>query len=672
LPFHYDWHLQVDSQRLDADQVEPLQTDLQRLNLIFAPTDTRFMQDLAASVGVYNVSIGTGLLQIVDNFATQRARSESVLSIAALGLLGLAAGATAMVAILLIRRRRSSLLLARGRGASGRLVLGAQILEAVLIAGSASLLGLALAIVAVPARDAPLSLTLAIVVGVSATLMLVAATWPSARRPLIQLERDDQAVLKVPPRRLVIEATIVAMAVLAIFLLRQRGLTLGTAGDTVTFDPLLAAVPLLAGLAAGIILMRLYPLPVRGLGRLAAKRRDFVPVVGLRTVARHPAAANLPLLVLMLTAAFGAFASVVQSSVDRGQLAASYLDVGADYRLEHVGIGGLPTTLDPTTIPGVRAVANGYVDTSAQLSTGRNRHATVDFTAVDAADYQTVAAGTAAAPTWPSSFYAVPSAVSIGSPENPIPAILSTQVPSDFTLNPGDTFTVGIARQTLTFRLVGQQADFPGHGGAASFVIVPLNWFRAAIPDTTFLPSVMWLRASSDAAAPLAAMVGNAARQVRIVSRLDAYGALHDAPFGSAVANFFGISLIVAVLFMAVTLVGAVILSAASRTRDLAYLRTLGVSRRQAQGLTAVEHAPPVLFALIPGVLLGVGVALLVEPGLGLADFVGSEGVPLTVNWVSLGGIVIVLLAVVAVAVAAGTWLAGRVRLASALRIEDS
>jgi hypothetical protein len=78
------------------------------------------------------------------------------------------------------------------------------------------------------------------------------------------------------------------------------------------------------------------------------------------------------------------------------------------------------------------------------------------------------------------------------------------------------------------------------------------------------------------------------------------------------------------------------------------------------------------LFALIPGVLLGVGVALLVEPGLGLADFVGSEGVPLTVNWVSLGGIVIVLLAVVAVAVAAGTWLAGRVRLASALRIEDS
>ena len=54
----------------------------------------------------------------------------------------------------------------------------------------------------------------------------------------------------------------------------------------------------------------------------------------------------------MLTAAFAAFASVVESSIDRGQVAASYLEVGADYRLEEIGIGGLPPSLDPTTIPG--------------------------------------------------------------------------------------------------------------------------------------------------------------------------------------------------------------------------------------------------------------------------------------------------------------------------------
>jgi putative ABC transport system permease protein len=138
------------------------------------------------------------------------------------------------------------------------------------------------------------------------------------------------------------------------------------------------------------------------------------------------------------------------------------------------------------------------------------------------------------------------------------------------------------------------------------------------------------------------------------------------------VADFFSVALAVAVMYMVVTLVGAVVMSAAGRTRDLAYLRTLGVSRRQAQGLTAFEHVPPVLLALIPGVLLGVGVALLVEPGLGLADFVGVEGVPLFVDWAKLGLVILILSVVVVAAIAAGTWLAGRARLASALRIEES
>ena len=60
LPFHFDWHFQLDPQRLDADQVESLQTGLQRLNLIVAPTDTRFMQDLSASVNVDNARSAPG------------------------------------------------------------------------------------------------------------------------------------------------------------------------------------------------------------------------------------------------------------------------------------------------------------------------------------------------------------------------------------------------------------------------------------------------------------------------------------------------------------------------------------------------------------------------------------------------------------------------------------
>ncbi len=673
LPFRYEWRFQVDPAGVDENQVEALRPDLRQLDLIASLKEDRFMSATSSMVRLTNVSTRSGLLGILDRYEDQRARSASVLSIAALGPLGLAAAAIAMLAILLIRRRRASLVLTRNRGASGTLLLGTQLWEAIVLMGGASIVGLLLAENAIAARDTPLSLILAIGVAGAATLILVAATWPTARRPLIQLERADTPLRRVPVRRLVADGTIIGISVLAIVLLRQRGLTLGQASDTVQFDPLLAAVPLLAGLAAGILAIRLYPLPVRGLGSLAARRRDFVPVVGLRTVARRPASARLPLIVLMLAAAFGAFASVVQTSIDRGQVAASYLEVGADYRLEAIGNAGLPSTLDPTAVPGVQAVASGIVDHTAAMVSEANQRTAIDLNAIDAAAYATVASGTATDPGWPGSFLAAPSPVGVGTDANPIPAIVPTQFPpSPFSLGPGDTFVVTVAKQKLTFRVVERRASIPGVSSVSNFAIVPLNWFRATGPGASLEPTVMWLRGSDDAAAPLVTMAAAASGKVRLVSRPDAYGALHDSPLGSAVADGFGAALDVAVLYLAITLVCAVFISTAGGTRDLAYLRVLGVSARQALGLTSVENAPPVLLALIPGVLLGIGVAVAIEPGLGLADFVGASGVPLFVDWPTLGLVVVALAAVVIVAIGAGTWLARRERLVSTLRIEDS
>ncbi|HET7181425.1 MAG TPA: hypothetical protein VFI15_04250, partial [Candidatus Limnocylindrales bacterium] len=347
LRFHYTWRLNIDPARFDASQAEQLQVDLQRLGLI----------GNADAAGTNQVTVITGLPGIVNAFVTQRAATQSTLSLAAVGPFGLAGGALAMVALLLAGRRRSALTLARGRGASGSLVLGTQLWESLLVAGGAAVLGYLAAVALIPGRADMLSAVLAAAVAVGAVLVLVAAAWPAARKPLGQLEREDAPVLRVSPRRLVLELTVVGIAIGAALLLRQRGLSSGSGdvGSAVHGDPLLASVPALSGLAAGILALRLYPVPVRALGWLAAKGRGFVPVVALRTVARHSAGANLPLLVLLLTAAFGTFASVVGTSLDRGQVAASYLQVGADYRLENALGGVLPPSLDVAKVAGVEA-----------------------------------------------------------------------------------------------------------------------------------------------------------------------------------------------------------------------------------------------------------------------------------------------------------------------------
>jgi len=161
--------------------------------------------------------------------------------------------------------------------------------------------------------------------------------------------------------------------------------------------------------------------------------------------------------------------------------------------------------------------------------------------------------------------------------------------------------------------------------------------------------------------------IGNA----RIVAREDAYAILHDAPLVRVIATGYALSVVLAAAYMAFTIIGAMVLSAARRTRDHAFLRTLGVSSVQRLALTLVEHAPPVLLGLLPGVALGVAIALLVEPGLGLANFTGGLRLPLMIDWAGLGVMIAALVGTVVVAVAGGSWLASRARVADALRIGE-
>jgi putative ABC transport system permease protein len=664
MPFRYEWHFTIDPQRLDAGQVGELQDGLRHFDFISA----------ASAIGEPGtVEVRTGLLPILDDYAAQRSAAESILSLAAIGPIGLAGGVLGMVAILVVTRRRAALTLARSRGASGPLVLGTQLWEAIVLAGVASLIGLLAAILMIPARASSLSPVLAVAVGTTALLLLLGATWPMAQRPLGQSGRADPPVLHASPRRLVTELTIVGIAIGGILLLRQRGLTAaGETGSVASFDPLLAAAPALSGLAAGVIALRLYPLPIRGLGWLAARRRDLVPVLGLRTIGRHPTAANLPLLVLMLTAAFGAFSSVIMSSIDRGQVFASYLEVGADYRIEKIGTGSLGSPQD-LAASGVAAEAPGILDPSADFASTATQRATIYLDAVDPRAYQEVVAGSPADPRWPDAFLGEPTGVGLGTERNPIPAILSSQLPvGSGSLVSGNTFRITVAGQEMAFRLIQRRATFPGIGEPASFAVVPFNWVQVAFANRALRPSVMWLRARQPIGlATLAATVAEEPSSIRVISRYDAYAALHDPPMGTAVSIGYGLALGVAVIYMALAIIGAVVLSAVRRTQDLAYLRTLGVTPSQALGLSLVEHAPPVLLALLPGAALGIGVAFLLEPGLQLDPFVGTSGVPLFVDWSRVALLVAALTGVVLAAVTVGTWLSRRARLVNVSRMGE-
>ncbi|MES1239543.1 MAG: FtsX-like permease family protein, partial [Chloroflexota bacterium] len=388
----------------------------------------------------------------------------------------------------------------------------------------------------------------------------------------------------------------------------------------------------------GILALRLYPAPVRALGWLAARGRGFVPVVALRTVARHSAGANLPLLVLLLTAAFGAFASVVGTSLDRGQVTASYLEVGADYQLVNALGGVLPPSLDVSKVDGVEAAAAGTIDSSASLGVSAgNNGGSIYLESIEPANYAAVTAGTAADPEWPADFTAPFAEEGLGTAANPIPAIVSNRLPTgSATLAPGATFRMEAARTVLYFRVAERRATFPGIDTRIPFAVVPFDQVKAAAGH--FVAATQyWVRGGAGVGAALEAAVDANRGNARIVARSDAYAKLHDAPLVRALSNGYALAVVLAAAYMAFTIVGAMVLSAARRTRDHAFLRTLGVSSAQRTALTLMEHAPPVLLGLLPGVALGVAIAVLVEPGLGLATFTGGLRLPLSIDWPGLG-----------------------------------
>jgi hypothetical protein len=350
---------------------------------------------------------------------------------------------------------------------------------------------------------------------------------------------------------------------------------------------------------------------------------------------------------------------------------ASYLEVGADFRVERVGLAVLDPSLDPAAIPGVEAVAPGLISRATAFSTLPSQRGSIYLVAVDPRAYDAVTAGLPADPRWPAAFLAPRDPVGAGTAANPIPAILSDTLPAaSAALALGDTFHMTVAGNSFTFVVVDRRATFPGIPATFAFAVAPFDWVQDAMPGRFLPPSALWLRASDDAAGPLAAAIA-VHGHARLISRPAAYAELHASPFGSFIATGYGVALAVAALYMALTIVGALVLSASRRTRDTAYLRTLGVTARQALGLTVLEHALPALLAIIPGVALGIGVALLCEPGLGLVTFVGADGIPLFVDWQVIGIVVAALGGVVAAAVTAGTWFARRTGQADALRVGD-
>jgi hypothetical protein len=284
-----------------------------------------------------------------------------------------------------------------------------------------------------------------------------------------------------------------------------------------------------------------------------------------------------------------------------------------------------------------------------------------DLIVLDVEDYENVVRGTPAEVPLPVDLF--------GPAAQPVPVVIAKGLEERANgMQLGETLVTSIQGYTFNARAVADMTTFPGVSGN-SFMIVSEKQLRTLFPDAPLRPTGIFLRAPERAGDAIRTAIAGVMSNAVVSGRTDTSDLLRDAPIVRAVRLGIAATAVVAAIYAALAVAAALALGGAARTTENAHLRTLGLSDRQAFTTLVLEQGPALIFAFIGGLALGLGLLVLLLPGLQLQRLLGIdvEVVP------SLDPVLVVemaagILLVALVGLAAGLWLGRRGTAVAALR----
>ncbi|WP_433893254.1 FtsX-like permease family protein [Streptomyces sp. CA-111067] len=623
--------------------------------------------------------------QVLTPFATARAQARTLESFAIAGLLAVGLATVVVTARLAVHRRAAAQAMQRARGASPTDLAVVRLAQTAPAALLGLLVGYGAALLAVPAGSGLGSPLPAVAPAAVAWLTLPALTLVAARDRGRRGERPPAA------RRLMIEGAVLLLAVAGVLALRARGT--GQGG----LDVRLAVVPALLGVATVILLIRVYPLPVRLLSRAAAGRRGTIALIALSRAAREASGQALALLVLVTTLSTAVFGGMVSRTLADGSRDAAEWSTGADASVIGAGKAGTPEG-DLAALPGVdRALAVRSAVSELTSTTDGARYSIMRIAGLDAKALHT------SVPDSP----AARSLIAAGLAGRPRPTaagghyVLPVLATADFaTGHIGETFGSNLLSGRVSFRIVGLLDDSArrdpalgpllstgqhdaGRGEAAdsstalaanSPLVLADASALSVLPQHDIDNSAVLLygrHVQAGAVRAVGAAVAGPTGEVRI--RSEALAAADQDGLLHGVRKTFATSTALAVLLALLALVLELLLSARDRGRTASRLRTLGLPTRGIAALNMLELLPMVLAAVAGGLALGLALPGILGPTLTLREFTGGPAAPAArTDYLLTAGLGFGLAALVAAAVATETWAGRRRGLGTVLRLGDT
>ncbi|WP_320064698.1 FtsX-like permease family protein [Micromonospora sp. RTGN7] len=616
-----------------------------------------------------NLSVTQAVDIPLQQFLDAVSAARTLLAVIAAGVFATLAGLMGLAARLAARRRESEFSLLVARGGAATSAAQRSLAESVLVVPPAAALGWLLGRL-LPGVGGGTD-WLALATAVLATLALPSAALAVSAVPV---GRRDLLRVRAGGRRLTLELLVVALAVLATVLLRRRGLSPGSV------DPLLVSVPVLLAVAAAVLALRLYPWPLRLLGRVAARMRGSVTFLGAARASR--AAATGPVVVVVVAIATAAFCAVVAAGIETGRDRTASTAVPGSALVDGERLAP-ETGAALRGLPGVRRATPILRDTALRIAHPRGADAGISSVSVLLVD------GPGLAETAKDAGLAVsvPSQLRGGPVPGPVPALVSPALAADLARKGLDeSALVTVQGRGYAFRVAGTADGFPLVPPTTDrFVVLPWQ----ALPDagpTGPVPTAFLVSGDGFDVAELrqagiegqhryqtggSIVAGERSRGAEVTTwrgardSLGGGGANGLLVFGFVAGAAGGAALgLLAIAF-------AVLAGARARGQVLSRLRTLGLSRRQWRGLLLVELAPLVAVALLTGAVTGALLPLLLNPALGLAAFTGGTPVQVAFSPGLVGAVIAVGAVALALAVTVETLNNRRLRLGEVLRLGE-
>ncbi|MEE8045329.1 MAG: ABC transporter permease [Dehalococcoidia bacterium] len=398
----YAWWLDVDPERIKASETENIRNTI-------AATE----RELKAIVDGF--LLRSDLPEVLNAFETDLFFNRLPMFIVLILIVLVVLYYVVTLASLLVDAQRSEVGLLRTRGATSRQILAVFIIEAALLATIAAASGPFLAMFGVgfigvlPLYDElnngeplPVRLTFAAfrMAFFGGLLGLLALFIPALRATRLGLLASR--VTRARPARLALvqryylDLGFLGLVMFLFWQLTKQGsfVAVSLFGET-TVNQLILGVPAIFLVAAGLVMLRVFPVGMDLMGRVLSRRpmSTVTPpalILGIWQLARNPAHHSRLSLLLILTAALGVFAASFGATLEQSAIDQAYYRTGADIKITSVNLraGGMSTSVVDSLneIEGVAGASPIYRESAnitAGISVERFQFIGVDLDTVD-------------------------------------------------------------------------------------------------------------------------------------------------------------------------------------------------------------------------------------------------------------------------------------------------